>query len=65
MTGERSIQEMTLWFRKEADGEMRLRQLLEDGWIGCMRNDGPIWKIRVVRPPSQESSANNPASPNA
>ncbi|MCL4692923.1 MAG: hypothetical protein KJ060_10495 [Candidatus Hydrogenedentes bacterium] len=42
----RSFQEMTLWFA----GEARLRELLESGWVGTMRNDGPIWKVRVVRP---------------
>ena len=52
---ERKVQELTLWFRKEAEGEVRLRELLEDGWVGCMRNDGPIWKIRVVRPSHEDS----------
>ncbi|GMV95120.1 MAG: hypothetical protein AMXMBFR82_48980 [Candidatus Hydrogenedentota bacterium] len=41
---------MTLWFRDETAGEARLRELLESGWVGTMRNDGPIWKVRVVRP---------------
>lgn len=46
----RSFQEMTLWFRDETAGEARLRELLENGWVGTMRSDGPIWKVRVVRP---------------
>ncbi len=43
------LQEMTLWFRDEFAGEARLRELLESGWVGTMRNDGLVWKVRVVR----------------
>lgn len=46
----RNFQEMTLWFRDESAGVARLNELLESGWVGTMRNDGPIWKIRVLRP---------------
>jgi hypothetical protein len=52
----RNFQEMTLWFRDESSGEARLSELLESGWVGTMRNDGPIWKVRVVRPAPMERS---------
>ena len=43
------VRELTLWFRDEGRGEARLRELLERGWIGSMRNDGHVWKVCVVR----------------
>lgn len=47
------MQKMTLWFRDKCAGETRLRELLESGWVGTMRNDGPVWKVQVVRPVRQ------------